>query len=249
MSEGKKDTVAQDVRILVLFDNYTTRKPLEKGWGFSCLVQSSDYVLLFDTGADGPVLLKNMDELKVDAKLVDSVFISHNHWDHTGGLEAFLKRNPYAGIMLLKKFASSINGTGGKVSAFGKLSKPEAIAPGFYTTGEMGDAIPEHSLLLDTEHGIVVVTGCSHPGISQIVDFAAKSFNKRILLAMGGFHLKDMSDRQINRIIDEFHEMGVTWAAPTHCSGDNARRLFKKGYKDQYIELGAGTSIEISKLA
>ena len=78
------------MKMTILYDNEKCREDLEADWGFACLVEVRGLKILFDTGADGPVLLENMNKLDIDPRTVDEVFISHVHFDHTGGLFDFL---------------------------------------------------------------------------------------------------------------------------------------------------------------
>lgn len=71
------------MKLMVLYDNTSRIQRLQFGWGFSCLV---DERILFDTGENGQSLLENMNTLHVDISKIDAVVISHEHWDHTGGL-------------------------------------------------------------------------------------------------------------------------------------------------------------------
>ena len=57
-----------------------------------------------------------------------------------------------------------------------------------YLTGEMGFSIKEQSLILNTPEGLIVITGCAHPGIVEIVKKAKAMLNRDIYLAIGGFH-------------------------------------------------------------
>jgi len=78
----------------ILFDNYTFDFDLESFWGFSCFIKTPTKNILFDTGSNGRILLKNAKKMKIDFKDIDIVFISHNHWDHIGGLDTVLEENP-----------------------------------------------------------------------------------------------------------------------------------------------------------
>jgi len=94
------------MKITIIYDNTTSRQDLQPDWGFSALVEVEDTLspapeqvrygvkILFDTGANGKILLSNMRKLKIDPLSIEKVFISHLHWDHTGGLSDFLKINP-----------------------------------------------------------------------------------------------------------------------------------------------------------
>ncbi len=79
-------------RITILYENHSGfKKGLMGGHGFSALVEGHGRRVLVDTGTNGRVLLNNMDELDVEPDSIDYVFITHGHYDHTGGLKAFLE--------------------------------------------------------------------------------------------------------------------------------------------------------------
>jgi len=98
----------------------------------------------------------------------------------------------------------------------------------------------EQSLVLDTTKGLVVVTGCAHPGIVEIVKKAKQMLNKDVYLVLGGFHLLDLSDSQIQRIIQQFRELGVQKVGASHCTGDRAIQLFKEAYREDFVPIGVG---------
>jgi len=219
--------------VITVFDNYLADPRLEKGWGFSCFIryEFEDKVtkILFDTGDDKEVLLSNMKKMSLDPRELDFVFISHLHHDHTGGLPGILERNQ--GIKVYKP---------GSFESFSQLK------PGIFTTGPLGTMIQEQSLILQLPQGLIVITGCAHPGI---VDIVRKS--KEVVegfpsyLVMGGFHLKSASDTEIEKIISEFRNLGVQKVAPSHCSGERCIERFEKAYGSNFIKNGAGKEITI----
>ena len=105
--------------------------------------------------------------------------------------------------------------------------------------------IIEQSLILKTGKSLVVITGCAHPGIVEIIKKAKDSLKESIYLVMGGFHLMDMNESSILRIIKEFKKLGVKKAAPSHCTGEEAIELFKKKYKENFVENGVGNIISV----
>ena len=120
------------------------------------------------------------------------------------------------------------------------------ISDNVWTTGEMGTWIKEQSLVLDTKEGLVVITGCGYPGVVSITEKAKQILpDRNIYLVMGGFHLDAASDLELKSIIKGFRNLGVKKAAPSHCSTDRCRELFKEEYKEDYIENGVGNIIEI----
>ena len=73
----------------------------------------------------------------------------------------------------------------------------------------MGTRIKEESLLINTERGLVIITGCAHPGIVKVVRRAKEILKTNVYLVMGGFHLRGMSERQIGEIVEGFKREGV----------------------------------------
>ena len=78
---------------LTITYNNEAKEGFSSGWGFSCLIEADNKKILFDTGDEPTGLLSNMKKLDINPKDIDTVVISHNHWDHTGGLQGFLKEN------------------------------------------------------------------------------------------------------------------------------------------------------------
>ena len=82
------------MKVTIIYDNEVWSKGCSSDWGFSCLVEAAGYLILFDTGANGSMLLDNMRRLDVDPSSIEEVVISHAHHDHMGGLPQFLAVNP-----------------------------------------------------------------------------------------------------------------------------------------------------------
>lgn len=238
-----------DITITVVFDNMSRNSDLETQWGFACVIQGLGQTILFDTGCHGTTLLRNMEKLGFDPKQIAMVFLSHSHWDHVGGLEAFLAVNPHVHVYLLDsftdEFAKKFTQDG---IAFTAISEPSPILKGVHSTGTMGGAIREQSLIIRSPRGLVVITGCAHPGIVDIVKKARALLNEEVLLVLGGFHLRDLSVVQVQTIISELKTLGVRYVAPSHCTGEEAIRLFETGYKDHFIASGAGQIFRIHDL-
>jgi len=124
----------------------------------------------------------------------------------------------------------------------------EKIYNGVYSTGELGSWIKEQALVINTERGLVMITGCAHPGIVNMVKKVKELFKKDIALVIGGFHLINTNKNEIERIVLEFKKLGVKYVAPCHCSGDIARGLFKRAYGNNFINVGTGSTISIDGL-
>ena len=102
--------------------------------------------------------------------------------------------------------------------------------------------------MINTDKGIILITGCAHPGILKIAECAKDYTKQEILLAIGGFHLEWSTSSKIQKIINHLKQLPVQYAAPAHCTGDKARDMFRRHFKDNYIETGAGRAIRISEL-
>jgi 7,8-dihydropterin-6-yl-methyl-4-(beta-D-ribofuranosyl)aminobenzene 5'-phosphate synthase len=217
------------ITLITVYDNYKVNPELKTGWGFSCLIKIGDKNILFDTGADSETLLSNMEKMGIDPKEIDFVFISHLHGDHTGGLSGILKIKPNLKVYKPEDF-----------------SGPTQIIDGVWTTGPLGTEIKEQSLIIESKQGLIIITGCAHPGIVNIVKKAKEMFpNENVYLVLGGFHLFGASDLELKTIINDFKKLGVQKVAPCHCSGDKCRELFQEEYRENFIENGVGKIIEI----
>ncbi len=237
----------EKISIITIFDNYQSNLELETGWGFSCLIKTPEEDILFDTGADSKTLLSNMKKMEIEPGRIDKIVLSHIHSDHIGGLEGALKKNPEVIVYIPSSFPyrmrKKINSLGAKHQ---DIKTNQEISENIYSTGELGTWIKEQSLILDTEKGLTIITGCAHPGIVEIIKKAKEMFpDKKIYLVMGGFHLSGVSDSELERIVREFRNLDVQKAAPCHCSGDRCRELFLEEYQDDFIKNGVGKIIEI----
>jgi len=210
------------MKITIIYDNTAFKKDLQADWGFSALIEAKNTPkILFDTGAKGEILLNNMEKLEIDPLSIEEIFISHLHFDHTGGLTDFLKANQ----KIKKIYLPSSLGLREEVI----LKNPQKIHDNIFSTGELENI--EQSMGVETDKGIVLIGGCSHPKMSCILD-VAKRFGK-IYGVIGGMH--------------SFSEFGLfkdlKLICPTHCTQYKAE--LKKLYPQKYIEGGAGKVIEI----
>jgi 7,8-dihydropterin-6-yl-methyl-4-(beta-D-ribofuranosyl)aminobenzene 5'-phosphate synthase len=99
--------------------------------------------------------------------------------------------------------------------------------------------------VMNTNKGLVVMTGCSHPGIVRMLKEIKETFNKDIYMVFGGFHLMQKSEEEMDEIISDFKTLGVVKCGATHCTGDKQIEMFKEAFGEDYFELGVGNKITI----
>ncbi len=217
-------------------------------WGLSLLVGDD---LLFDTYGVPAILKRRLNEEGIALSGIRDIVISHDHWDHTNGLWDILLQNravrvhvcPHAADALVR----TIKDFGGSVRTCGGF---QPIRGGVTTTGELpaafnGNTLFEQSLVLASAAGLVIVTGCAHPGIEDIIEKVRQWSREKIYLVLGGFHLLDAPDSEILRIIDRMKDLGVANVAPTHCTGERATELLRERFGTHFVEIRDGSNVEI----
>lgn len=209
------------IKITIIYDNLTLRKDLIGDWGFSCLVEAHGKKILFDTGAQGPILLHNMARLDIAPEDVDEVFISHPHFDHTGGLSDFLRCRQVK-VYVPACLMVPLNGV-----SFFSIKDPVEILTNIFSTGQLGGF--EQSLIVRCGDGVAVIVGCSHPDIGTILHRAAEV--GKVTALIGGLH--GFSEFALLQDIET--------VCPTHCSVHAGK--IKTLFPEKTIEGGAGRII------
>ena len=236
----------EDIVISVVYNNVVHDDRLQSAWGMACIVQGLEKTILFDTGGDGAILLSNMEKCNISPNLIDIVVLSHIHADHVGGLWDFLAKNSKVTVYVPRSFPHDfkrgIEQLNAKVVA---VSSPLKICRRVWSTGQMGTAISEQSLIIDTPQGLVVISGCAHPGIVNIARRTRQIVKKPIFLICGGFHLGGHSKSQVDDIIQAFKKMGVATIGPSHCTGTPAIEQFRHAWGDKFTEFGCGAKVHI----
>ncbi len=248
-NKNKHAYYPNNLSITIIYDNNPYKEGMETAWGFSCVVEGMEETILFDTGGNGDLLLENMKKMKIDPNKIETVVLSHIHGDHTGGMLKFLEQNSDVRVFFPESFPDSFKE---KVNSLGaellEVNKETQVCKKVYSTGQMGTFIKEQGLILRTEKGIILITGCAHPGILKMAQKADHMFEEDILLVMGGFHLEWAMAGKVKRIIKAFKDINVKYAGPCHCTGEKARAIFKEHFGENYINAGAGKVIKLIEL-
>ncbi len=201
------------LEIQILYDNTAAQAGLAPDWGFAALVTYGGHRILFDTGTKPDLFMGNLKKLGIDPSSIEQVVLSHAHADHTGGL---------AGLAALKP-GLVVHGPG-KAGAF-------QVAPGIYSTGIIQAHVAEQALVIETPKGLVILTGCSHPGVVRMVETAVEQRGDQpVRLVLGGFHMLEQKADEINAAITRLKGLKVAEAVPTHCSGELAIKLFREAF-------------------
>jgi 7,8-dihydropterin-6-yl-methyl-4-(beta-D-ribofuranosyl)aminobenzene 5'-phosphate synthase len=219
---------------------------LQPGGGFSALVEFNGRVLLFDTGGQTDTLISNLRALEKDLSRIEAVVISHNHWDHVYGLPGVISlTGDRAKIYVPGSSRESILQQNPRGSIIAVEDAIE-ISPKVWVIGPIkleyrGTMFEEQALVLDGKDGLIVLVGCSHPGIVEIVGRVRRLFDgKKVRLVGGGFHLRSTSGDEIGQIATKLREAGVERLAPTHCTGESATATLKEQWGENFVTFTLG---------
>jgi 7,8-dihydropterin-6-yl-methyl-4-(beta-D-ribofuranosyl)aminobenzene 5'-phosphate synthase len=243
--EPKPTKEVSPLIITIVYNNIAHDARLDTPWGFAALIEYGNQQVLFDTGGDSPTLLGNMEILEKDPSTIQKVVLSHIHDDHVGGLHGLLETGVRPAVYVPPSFPRSFKDSVSDITELVEVTAGLEIAKEMFTTGEMPGPPAEQSLAVRSRAGLIVITGCAHPGIVEIVRQAKELVDEPVFLAMGGFHLGDRRESQIASILTDLRELGVQRVAPSHCTGEEAINMFAKEYGDKFIRSGAGTVITI----
>lgn len=241
-----------EFRISIAYDNHSVAPgTFEPAWGFACVVEGFGAPLLFDTGASAPILMRNLHALDIDPAILRRCVISHGDWDHFGGIWDVVERSP--GIQLFlpgimsETLKNELKNRGAQVVSVD--TAPVDLQDGVRLTGEMTGEREELGLILETREGIILITGCAHPGIVAMTRRCMEITGEKPWLVMGGFHLSKLPKPDVERVVAALYDLGVANVAPCHCTGDEASRLFKRKFGEHALEIAAGTRITKGNLS
>ena len=248
--QNTQPAAANDIRLTLVYDNIPLRKDLRNDWGFACLIEGLDKTVLFDSGRYDNIFMSNLATLQIDPQQIDLLFLSHDHPDHIGGTLKLLEVHNHMQIALVQTFPygfkKRVTTSGAALAA---VDQPCQLTRQCLSTGEMKSVIKnEHALVILTDKGLIIITGCAHPGVVAMTERAITLTNREVLLLVGGFHLLMDDSASIRRKTKRLQELGVKYVAPSHCTGSEATQIIAEAYQERFIRSGVGRVIAASEL-
>jgi 7,8-dihydropterin-6-yl-methyl-4-(beta-D-ribofuranosyl)aminobenzene 5'-phosphate synthase len=272
--------------IKTLVENTSISEGIRSQHGLSLYIETKKHKILFDLGEDN-LFLENASKMEVDISTVDTVIISHGHYDHGGGLEAFLKTNDKARIYIheaaFNDYFSKRSNSGMEYiglnkelkesrqiiftkdylrideelelfsNCHGKELNSSANKPLFMKIGEeiTGDTfVHEQNLIINEGDKTLLIAGCAHNGIVNILNKYNSINNEAIDFVFGGFHLFNYSinksvDSELVKKIGEFLLKTDAVYYTCHCTGMEAFISLKEIMHDKVQYLYSGNIVEI----
>jgi 7,8-dihydropterin-6-yl-methyl-4-(beta-D-ribofuranosyl)aminobenzene 5'-phosphate synthase len=276
-------------RITILCENLVGRLVGLGEHGFSALIETDQGNYLFDTGS-GHAIVPNSLVLNRDLKGIKTLFLSHGHYDHTGGLPEVLKMSGkvdvhahphifldriavvkegdrevkrFIGMRYKRRYLESLGGH------FVLNTDFTEVAKGLFLTGEVprqtlfekpdprlfsemdGKLTPDlflddQSLVLQTDQGIVLILGCAHSGMINIIHHVINKMGKVTFHAvLGGTHLDFLTSEQLEESIASLKELGVEKIGVSHCTGMRAAFRLHQEFGDRFFYGCVGSVLEV----
>ncbi len=275
------------MRIVTLVEDNPKRNDLGYEHGVSFYIETSNHFVLFDVG-QSDLFLQNAIKLGIDLSLVDTVIISHGHYDHGGGLSFFLSYNKKAKIYIqstaFENFYSKRDS--GELTYIG-LDKNLDLSRFIVLTGDhiiddeltlinqidgktyfplsnqtlfkkanqafqQDDFIHEQNLLIHDNKKVILLAGCAHKGILNIINQVETVWmNQSIQAVIGGFHLASRfpeyaeTKETILALGNQLLSKPINHYYTGHCTGITAYNDLKRVLKERLSEFYPGLTITI----
>lgn len=274
-----------ETRITIVCDNSISRSGFVGEHGFACLIERGNRKYLFDTGP-GMSLAMNLKTLNMGLNGLDRVFISHGHYDHTGGLPWVVQQAHRTEVVAHPAIfcrhmimdsqerdkppryigcPASQEELERSGAVFTFMDRTREAAPGiWFLTGIERDPgkVPKDnrlvlsegnrigpdpmeddaSLLIGTDGPPVLILGCAHAGVLNILDHVrGKMGIKRLRAILGGTHLMFYGPEDLSRAIDEFEGFSIDRVGVCHCTGFQAAVELSNRFGNRFAAASAGS--------
>jgi len=221
-------------------------------WGLSLYLEAENGLrMLMDTGSSFHKLERNARALGLDLTRLDAIFISHWHADHSAALPdllahmdrkvpVFAPRRP--GWLMRQQLWLRARQLRQASAELVEVREARELLPGFWSTGDLGG---EHALMaVLEERGLVILTGCSHPGPREVVRAALAALSGvRPHALIGGFHISSYREgAELGRFLSEH---GFRLVCPCHCTGLEAKKGIEDAFSGTTLQCGVGRRIEL----
>ena len=251
ISSSEKETLSigevDYAKLYVLVDNHEF-DGLSSPWGISMLLETPDSIILFDAGPSPEALERNSHKLGIDLSKLDFAVASHEHGDHIGGFSYIASLTKGLTVYIPKGMAEySKSGLRGLGLNLVEVEETRTVAEGVAVVGELSGPPWEQALAINVKGlGLIVLVGCSHPGVDRIVEKASKDLGVKPYAVIGGFHLGGASEERVREIIENLKSLGVQKIYPIHCSGERIREILQREYPELYGDGHVGTVIKFT---
>jgi 7,8-dihydropterin-6-yl-methyl-4-(beta-D-ribofuranosyl)aminobenzene 5'-phosphate synthase len=257
--------------------------------GFSAFIETDHGNYLFDTGT-GHAVVANSLVLKKDLRTIHRIFLSHGHYDHTGGLPEVLKLSGkvdvhahpnlftdriaihkqdgkdtprFVGIPYKKRYLEYLGARFVLNTEFTEVEK------GMFLTGEVprkttvekqditlfteenGKRVPDvlpddQSLIITTSKGLVLILGCAHAGIVNIINHVIQKTGREDFHAiLGGTHLDFFAPEQMDEAVRFLKRMRIDRIGVSHCTGMRASFKLSEAFGDRFFQGCVGSVLEV----
>ena len=277
------------MRITILCENTVGRLVGLGEHGFSAFIETDQGNYLFDTGS-GRSVIKNSLELSKDLRSIKNIFLSHGHYDHSGGLPEVLKlrgkvdvhahphifldrvhvikedgkeTRRFVGLPFKRSYLESLGANFILNKDFIEIEK------GIFLTGEVPRKTSfekpdprlfseidgktnldifsdDQSLILNTEKGLILILGCAHSGMINIINHVIhKTGEEKFFAILGGTHLDFLTPEQLEESIKALKKIHIEKIGACHCTGMRAAFRLHQEFGERFFYGHVGSTLEI----
>ena len=244
------DPPANSITVVSSHQMGKSKAELSARGGLSMYVKINGRVILFDTGGKESSLLNNLEELGLDTTLIEAIVLSHKQSEPVQGElpDVLSAVSPKAKVYVPEAAAEAVSQKDPGANVV-PVSNPTRVLPDAWMVGPMhldseGGAAVQQALVLDQPDGLIVILGCSFPGVASAVQQVKEVFgHRRIQLVAGGFHLRGTPKQEIRDLSLKLQQKGVKGLALSNCTGEPALKIFRQEWGDRVVSLDFGNTI------